>query len=50
MRNKFVCPCSIKTHALGFDRPWHFLPPAGCESVFPANGDVETLEEVVVSW
>ena len=28
----------------------HFLPPAGCGSVFPAKIFVEMLEEVVLGW
>ena len=51
MQNKFVYSCSIKIHALGQQTLGkHFLPLAGCGSIFPAKKVVKMLEEVVVSW
>ena len=51
MRNKFVCPYSIKIHALGFDK---LLESIFClllvVEVLPLQKVVEMLEEVVVGW
>ena len=51
MRNKFVYSCSIKIHALGFDR---LLKSIFClllvVEAFSLKKVVEVLEEVVVSW
>ena len=39
MKNKFIYSCSIKICASGFYKTLgkHFLPPAGCGSIFPAK-------------
>ena len=51
MRNKFVCSCSVKIHALGFDELLEsifcFLLVVEASSLQKA---VEMLEEVQVSW
>ena len=51
MRNKFVYSCTIKIHALGFDK---LLESIFCillvVEVFSLQKVIEMLEEVVVSW
>ena len=51
MRNKFVCSCSIKIHASGFDK---LLESIFClllvVETFSLQKVVRMLEEVVVSW
>jgi len=51
MGNKFVYPCSIKFHALGFNR---LLESIFClllvVEAFSLQKVVELLEEVVVCW
>ena len=51
MRNKFVYSCSIKIHALGFNKllesVFCFLLAVGA---FSLEKGAEVLEEVVVSW
>ena len=50
MRDKFTYSCSIKVHALGFQKLGrHFMPLAGCGR-FSLQKVVEMLEEVTVSW
>ena len=51
MRKKFVYSCSIKSPCFRIQRTLgkQFLPPAGCENVFPAKS-CQMLEELVVSW
>ena len=51
MRNKLVCPYSIKIHALGFDK---LLESIFClllvVEVLPLQKVVEMLEAVAVIW
>ena len=49
--NNSVYSCNIKIGSSGFDKFLEviFLPPAGCESIFPAK-IVEMLKEMVASW
>ena len=51
MRNMFVCPCSIKIPASGFDK---LLESIFClllvVEIFSLQKVVKMLEEVVVSW
>ena len=49
LRYKFVYSCKNPCFRIQRSLEKHFLPPAGCGSVFPANV-VEMLEEAVVDW